>query len=294
MADSPITPIADDPIFALPEAGDAQVYLLPKEGETLSKCQDFYAVNEQQRVYAVTDGVSTSFAPRAWASMIARSSVQPPLVWRDEAAFTTWLAEQGQQWRNWMTQRWVSTIRALQAQRGETPEDYTQMIDEKGAQTTLICAAVRSGDAPQQAQVDLLAIGDAAAFHARMVADQWTVQQAFPITAPEQFGVQPTTLATIASPKWREHAWQHRATHTLTAQVGDRLVLMSDTLAEWLLHDQDARMQRLLTLRGAADFAQLVEHERATGQMKDDDMTLLIVPIHDIAIEKTEVRNANA
>ena len=102
------------------------------------------------------------------------------------------------------------------------------------------------------------------------------------------------TLATIASPKWREHAWQHRATHTFVAQAGDRLVLTSDTLAEWLLHDQDARMQRLLALQDAADFAQLVATERAAGQMKDDDMTMLIVPIQAMATTSDETRDTDA
>ena len=64
--------------FALPATGEAVAYLLPKEGETLSKCQDFYAVGVADHMYAVTDGVSTSFAPRAWASMIARGVVQAP------------------------------------------------------------------------------------------------------------------------------------------------------------------------------------------------------------------------
>ncbi len=279
MTDTPIIPIADDPLFALPDPGDATVYLLPKEGETLSKCQDFYAVNAEQHIYAVTDGVSTSFAPRAWASIVARGIVQSPLIWHDEGTFVNWLGEQGNAWRDWMTTRWMPTIHALQAQRGEAPTDYTRLIDETGAQTTLICAALAATDAPQQVRVELLAIGDAEAFHVQQEGDQLVVRQAFPFDAPDQFGAQPAMLATIDSPQWREHSWRHRATHTLMAQAGEHLVLMSDTLAEWLLHDRDARMQQLLALHDVADFERLIEQERQMGQMKDDDMTALIVPI---------------
>jgi hypothetical protein len=279
MANTPIVPIADDPLFALPDPGNATVFLLPKEGEPLSKCQDFYAVNVEQRIYAVTDGVSTSFAPRAWASIVARSIVQNPFVWRGEDAFTSWLSEQGEVWHDWITNRWVTTIHALQAQRGENLLDYSRLIDETGAQTTLICAALLPEETPQQARVELLAIGDAEAFHVEREDGRWVVRQAFPFSAPEQFGAQPAMLATIDSPQWREFAWQRRATHTLTVQTGDRIVLTSDTLAEWLLHDRDARMQQLLALHDAADFERLIEQERLAGQMKDDDMTLLIIPM---------------
>ncbi|HKD74985.1 MAG TPA: hypothetical protein VKB76_05795, partial [Ktedonobacterales bacterium] len=182
-------------------------------------------------------------------------------------------------WRDWMTNRWVPTIHALQAQRGDAPEEYSRLIAETGAQTTLICTALLPGDAPQQVRVELLAVGDAEAFHVEREDGRWVVRQAFPFSAPDQFGAQPAMLATIDSPQWREHSWQHRATQTLTAQVGDRVVLTSDTLAEWLLHDRDARMRQLLALQDEADFERLIEQERQAGQMKDDDVTLLIIPM---------------
>lgn len=281
-----ISPFAEDPLFRLPAVGDATVYLLPKEGEPLHKSQDFYAVNAQEHIYAITDGVSTSFAPRAWASLIARGAVASSTIWRDQATFTVWLSALGATWRTWMEQRWVPGIHAQETQRGEVPSDYREQIHDKGAQTTLICAVLAPGDDPGQVQVHLLAIGDAEAFHVQQVDGDWAVRQAFPIQALERFGVQPTTLATIENPDWYAYAWDHRATETLTTQAGDRLVLTSDTLAEWLLHDADTRMRQLLALTSPQDFARLVAQERQSGQMKDDDMTVLIIPIRALAAEK--------
>ncbi len=277
---STITPIADDPLFALPDPGDAVAYMLPREGEPLSKCQDFYGVNGADRRYAVTDGVSTSFAPRAWASLLAKSVVATDPVWQDFDTFDAWLSVQGAAWHDWMTQRWVPTIHALQAQRGEPLADYTEQIAAKGAQATLICAALTPMIDTPEVRVELLAIGDAIAFHVAQQAGDWRMRLAFPLNAPEAFGVQPTTLATMAKPEWRQHAWQLRRTHTLTAQIGDRLLLASDTLAEWILHEPDTRIPMLLSIGDADAFSRLIDQSRQDGLMKDDDITLLIIPIH--------------
>jgi hypothetical protein len=267
----------EDPLFALPATGVARVFMQPKEGETLNHCQDFYAADPARGVYAVTDGVSTSFLPRPWASLIARAAVRVPDALLSEAAFTGWLRGCASAWHTWVTERWLPGIHAQQLQRGEEQADYAEMIQQKGAQTTLIVCALTPGDAATH--VSLSAVGDAVALHARPSPDGWELLMAFPIADPTNFGVQPATLPTRDSDAERARAWGEVRRLTLTTQPGDHILLATDTLAEWLLRDPPARLTQLDALTDDAAYVALLAQEREAGNMKDDDMTVMIIPV---------------
>ncbi len=267
----------EDPLFALPLTGTARAFMQPKEGESPSRCQDFYSADPENGRYAVTDGVSSSFLPRPWASIIARAAVKVPEAFSSEASFAGWLKGCAASWQAWVTERWLPGIRAQQAQRGEVPADYAEMIQQKGAQTTLILCALAPGNGATQ--VDLIAVGDAVACHARPGAEGWELLAAFPIADPAHFGVQPATLPTRDSDAERERAWREVRRLTLAAQPGDRILLATDTLAEWLLRDPAERLGELDALTDDAAFVALLAREREQGHMKDDDMTVMIIPI---------------
>jgi hypothetical protein len=276
-APRPAQAVVDDPLFALPPTGAARAFIQPKEGEPLWRCQDFFAADPAHGVFAVTDGVSTAFLPRPWASIVARSAVRAPSALRAEATFRPWLDEAAATWRDWVVDRWLPVIQRQQAARGELPMNYGEMIDEKGGQTTLILCEVtpeRNG-----ARVLLTSIGDAVGFHARRANDGWELVDAFPVDDPDHFGVQPPTLPTRADPALQARAWRECVRRTVIARPGDRIILATDTMAEWILRDPPARLAQVLALATAEDFELLIARERQRGLMHDDDMTLLIVPI---------------
>jgi hypothetical protein len=270
--------IAADSLFVLPATGAARAFIAAKEGEPLSRCQDFYAADPARGVFAVTDGVSATFLPRVWASIIARAAVRAPEALREEAAFLAWLAECRAAWHTWVVNRWLPAIHAQQAARGEVPTDYSGLIHHKGAQTTIIACQVMA-QADDGVQVDLAAVGDAVALHARPAGAGWELVTAFPITDPAAFGVQPGTLPTSGDPIWQARAWADLRRLTLTAQPEDVMLLATDTLAGWILRDPAGRIARLLALPDAVAYETLIAEERQSGEMNDDDMTLLIVPI---------------
>ncbi len=270
--------VGPDPLFTLPATGAARAFILAKEGEPLARCQDFYAADPVQRVFAVTDGVSTSFLPRAWASIIARAAVRAPAALHEEAAFLVWLAECRAAWHAWVVNRWLPMIHAQQTARGEVPTDYRNLIHHKGAQTTLIACQV-TPELDAGVRVDLVAVGDAVALHARQTDEGWALLTAFPIADPTAFGTQPGTLPTSSDPVWQARAWADLRRMTLTASPKDVILLATDTLAAWILRDPSARIARMLALPDAAAYATLIAQERQSGTMHEDDMTLLIVPL---------------
>lgn len=281
---APGVPIASDPLFsfAQPTASE-RCFVLPREGEPLVECQDRYALNAANRLYAVADGVSGSFLPGPWASIIAQGFVDHSEVFSDKEAFSHWLYDCCASWNAWMQQRWVPAMNGQRQLQGEPPGDWSEEI-VKGAQTTLTGIAIGPVNAAGLIDIAVWAIGDAQFFVFRQGHDAlWAMQTAFPLTNPAQFGYKPDTLFTIAHPFLFEQAWAAQKTLHYAAQPGDYVVLATDTLAKWMLQQAYYPSERLTALLQSANqdqFSKIVHEElRAKHIEEDDDMTLLVIPV---------------
>jgi hypothetical protein len=139
---APGVPIASDPLFsfAQPTAGE-RCFVLAREGEPLVECQDRYALNAAKRVYAIADGVSGSFLPGPWASIIAQGFVDRFEALGEKEAFSHWLYDCCASWNAWMQQHWVPAMNWQRQLQGEQPGDWSEEI-AKGAQTTLTGCAI--------------------------------------------------------------------------------------------------------------------------------------------------------
>jgi hypothetical protein len=279
-------PISSDPLFgfAQPMAGE-RCFVLPREGEPLVECQDRYALNAAKRLYAVADGVSGSFLPGPWASIIAQGFVDHSEIFSEKETFSRWLYDCCASWNAWMQQRWVPAMNWQRQLQGEQSGDWSEEII-KGAQTTLTGVAIGQANAAGLIDISVWAIGDTQFFVFRRGNDGlWAMQTAFPLTNPAQFGYKPDTLFTIAHPFLFEQAWTAQKTQHCMAQTGDYVVLATDTLAKWIMqqaHYPSERL-RLTTLLQSAhldQFSKIVHEElRAKRIEEDDDMTMLVIPV---------------
>jgi hypothetical protein len=271
--------LGDDPLYALDPVPDGiGCFILPKEGETLARCQDCYALDVARFRYAVTDGVSNSFVPRPWARLMARGFVDHSASVLRPEQFATWLQQAAQAWRRWMWDRWVPATNARRERLGERVDDWTEQIERKGAEATLIGCAFRHNKQSGVVEVGVWSVGDAECFVAQPQDGSWKVVQAFPNTSAEQFDSFPLTLSTLDQPERVARTWDGLRTTVFALAPGDCVVLTSDTLAKWVLGQADERMTQLLALRTPEEFAALVQAGRDSVQMEDDDMTALIIP----------------
>lgn len=279
--------LADDPLFILdPPSHGVTCFILPKEGEPLSKCQDSYALDPARGRYAVTDGVSSSFVPRPWARIVAQGFVADPGTFADERRFAQWLDARAANWRTWMEQRWVPAINAQRAHSDDRPENWDTLIRAKGAQTTLVgCVLVPHLHYAERVSVAVWAVGDAAFFLVRQTSSGWELVYAIPFQGPEQFTSTPLTLATTGHPERTARTWEEMTRKTVTGQRGDWIILASDSLAKWILTQPSAHVGLLLRTENARDFERLVQQERAAGRLEDDDTTLMTIPLRSVMEE---------
>jgi hypothetical protein len=169
--------------------------------------------------------------------------------------------------------RWFGTLQQWWA---ETPPEFANVFEEhkfheSGSFATFLGCEVRGlgGPNPRWAAA---ALGDTVLFQVR---DGRAIAQ-FPGLAAEDFGVTPEGVFTEPTQRARMRAALELREGPLL--LGDHLLLATDALAEWLVRataTSDPRWHQLTTIEHPQVFRDLVDDLRASGAMKNDDVTLL-------------------
>jgi protein phosphatase 2C-like protein len=231
----------------------ATAWWAPKSGNTASEYEDAYAVKPEALRFAVADGASeTSFA-RQWAELLVEGFVQG-------APSAAELRE------------FVSPLQALWAegQKGKATAWYSERKAADGAFSSLLGVTIE-GD-----RWRALAIGDSCLF----VVRSGKVLRAFPLERAEQFSNRPSLLSSVA--RANAGVWSEVAVVEGDLATNDRLLLMTDALAQWFL--VEAEMGRrpwaaLAKLTTPEQFAAFIDCLRAGGALRNDDVTLVNVEV---------------
>ena len=82
--------IFTDAVFLNPVAPAGFIaYIVPKPGEKAVSCDDAFAFDVQRGIFAVADGVGTSFLSRPWASILVQGFVKNPYAFAKRGYFQT-------------------------------------------------------------------------------------------------------------------------------------------------------------------------------------------------------------
>jgi hypothetical protein len=237
-----------------------------KRGNAANEYEDAYAGDAAAARFAVADGASESSFVAAWAKLLTEG----------------FITAEGKPWRDldWLLParaRWAAEIDPLPLPW------YAEEKREQGAYATFL--GIVLGKAPasggRQPPVTFrwraVAVGDSCLFRLR----KGRLLQSFPLSRSSDFGNQPPLLGS-----------RGRAADTpanvprLCGKVrcGERLLLMTDALAEWMLRrtEQEQRpaddIDRLLA---EADphhaFAAWVQERRERQGLRNDDVTLMVI-----------------
>jgi hypothetical protein len=222
-----------------------RAFHLPKRGHSAAEYEDAYAGAAETGRFALADGASESSFAGAWARLLAEAFVKGPVKW------PAWLTP--------LQQRWAATAVA-----GPAPW-YTEAKFEEGAFATLLGVVVE----PPRRRWRAWAVGDSCVFQVR----RNHLLQAFPVISSGEFDNAPRLVGSRSRPPRRDRArgsWR----------AGDRLLLMTDALAQWFLRRVEAghRPWRAVErLQSDEDFAKWVEKLRDREGLRNDDVTLLAV-----------------
>ena len=278
-------PIDEDPLFQLDEpVPGTRCFILPKEGELMFECQDRYALNAKRGRYTVADGLAASFVPGPWARIICKNFVEHSGDFASEEEFKSWLIACSQQWHMWMEQRWVPTMNSLRARSGDEAGDWSNDIYQ-GAEATLIGCSVMPGTPVRKTTpvIRVFAMGDSEFFLFRPHPENgWMLVKCFPYTESHQFGSHLNTVTTLQRTDLLERAWALHLTTSINAWSGDRIILASGTIAQWLLRqvEQDTGLWvPFLNIIDPKEFEYRMREEQHAGRIEDDDLTVLSIAV---------------
>lgn len=241
------------------------IRFLPKRGSTPEEYEDaFYPKyggehETKSFKFAVADGATETSFSGLWARMLVSAYCQgrfaPKKLWRNIERHR---------------QQWLKTVKSKQ---------LTWYAEEKlqlGAYSSLlgltVCAPVENSDV---ARWKALAIGDSCLFQIR----DGSLVQKWPLERSDQFGYHPILLSTKGAPdeesseKRKQGEWS----------TGDVFYLMTDAIAQWYLKmvEQGTSPSEAIPNFGLEDssqeFSDWIENLRDSGQMRNDDVTLMSV-----------------
>lgn len=238
-----------------------------KRGNAPDEYEDAFAGDAAKRRFAVADGASESSFAATWAKLLADGFVAAKRrPWRDLA----WLAPQ--------RQRWAAEV---------DPRPLPWFAEEKrelGSYATLLGIAFGSAPAsggrqpPGTAVWRALAVGDSCLFRLRA----GKLEKSFPLARSSDFGNQPALLGSRGRADDTPPQGIRRARGK--GRPGDRLLLTTDALAEWLLRRNENKQRpaddidRLLAESAPQDsFAGWVEERRNRQGLRNDDVTLVVI-----------------
>ena len=225
----------------------ATAWWAPKSGNAASEYEDAYAVKPEALRFAVADGASeTSFA-RQWAELLVEGFVQ-------DAPSPAGLHD------------FVAPLQAVWAegQKGKATAWYSERKAADGAFSSLLGVTIE-GD-----RWRAVAVGDSCLF----------VLRAFPLERAEQFNNRPSLLSSVA--RANAGVWSQVATVDGDLQEKDRLLLMTDALAQWFLVEAERGRRpwaALAKVTTPEQFTAYIDCLRAGGALRNDDVTLVSVEV---------------
>jgi hypothetical protein len=250
----------------------AEAFWLPKNGSSEAEYEDSFgpptlkspqSIKGERIRFAVTDGATEASFSKQWAKQIARGFVKRSLGVPLTAEELRPLQEE-----------WQKTVH-----RRPLPW-YAEEKAEKGAFSSLLGLEVFeavNGEATSLAW-RAVAVGDSCLFQ----VEREQLLNAWPIAHSADFGNTPSLLCSNAANNGDGLATAGAHAAAGGCGQGTAFYLMTDALSCWFLRECERRKEpwRILNdLRTREGFAKLVGDLRATGDIKNDDVTLLRIDI---------------
>jgi hypothetical protein len=232
---------------------------LPKRGNSADEYEDAFAGDAQLARFAVADGASESSFASLWAKLLVDGFVHPATR-----------SDQQSSWLDPLRARWSAQVDHQQLAW------YAEDKRDLGAYATFLGVLVRRTERTADGAWSALAVGDSCIFQVR----KETLIQAFPLRHSDSFGNQPSLIASrlegAPQPRLRREAGRWLA--------GDRLLLMTDALAQWFLKQTERgkkpwqALERILAEpSNDPSRAAWIEQLRDRDGMRNDDVTVITV-----------------
>lgn len=235
---------------------------VPKFGHSIDENEDNLLEPSKSEIdsdtlvrFAISDGATESSFSKEWSELLVNS-------YKDKSFDRDHLLE---------TINGISNTWQLMATDNELPW-YAQQKAETGAFATFLGLTINREDE----NFETVAIGDCTLFQVRNDEVVFT----FPVTSIEEFGNTPNLIAT--NQKYQTEFEKTTAYGSGSIESNDLIIIATDALAAWIFIQIDAGEKPWNHLNNILDnykqdFESWLNNKRQANEIKNDDVTLLIV-----------------
>jgi hypothetical protein len=252
----------------------AEAFWLPKSGCSESEYEDAFGppslkapqqFKGEKARFAVADGATEASFSRQWAVQLVRGFVHEHIGVRITAEDLKPLQ-----------QKWERTVR-----RRPLPW-YAEEKVEKGAFSSLLGLEIACGQGKPGLALSwrAVAVGDSCLFQ----VERKTIVLAWPLKASSDFGNSPSLLCSKPAKNGTDLAEANVQNAEGSCGQDTAFYLMTDALSCWFLREHERggepwRVVADLGTDGGERFCDLVTRLRSSGEMKNDDVTLVRVEV---------------
>ena len=243
----------------------ATSFIIHKEAESLDDCQDACAQNDEKGRYAIADGVTRSFFPKEWATLLV-----------EDFCKSINLSSAKTDWQGWMVpiqQKWYERVEEKVSERNLF--FLTNSFNsQESAVSTFIGIEFNKDNDTWEAMI----VGDSCLFHK---SDSGF--KSYLIENSADFTNYPEVFASFAKDNHSEPKFIRG-----NANPGDTFILATDALAKWILEHKeieklDAALDRLKAMETDEKFYQFVHEARHDEAicLVNDDVTLVLISVRE-------------
>ncbi|MBQ9312129.1 MAG: hypothetical protein IJ213_03685 [Bacteroidales bacterium] len=242
---------------------DIRGFILPKEGELFSSCQDRFCVNSDTKSIAISDGTTSGGLYQGlWADLLVNNFTKKE-SWDAETIKGITI-----DWRQ-------KVLDKLEYRKKENDPyvDYAEELFYTGGSYGYGYATFCGVKFLKNNKIECYVIGDSCLF---VIGKDYTIKNIYPQSIEKKgFGNRPDLLISNKENVFRGEMQKIQS----TIEVGDRVLLVTDALAEfiWKNRDKIDIIKEVLKINSHKKFSQFVNRYRADKTLHIDDTTLVII-----------------
>lgn len=244
----------------------ASSFITHKEAEIPEDCQDACAQNDGKGCYAIADGVTHSFFPKEWATLLVEQFCE-----------NTDLSVAKTDWRAWIApiqKKWYEQVKEKINERNLFYLTNSFNTKESAA-STFIGIEFNKDSSTWEAMI----VGDSCLFHKSN-----TGFKSYLIEDSAEFTNRPEFFASFAKDDHSEPIFVSG-----NANPGDTFILATDALAKWIVEykevgELDATLNTLKAVKTKEQFYQFVHEARHDEVIRlvNDDVTLMLISVEEV------------
>lgn len=233
-------------------------FIMPHIGDCYSQCADRFAIGKNSHCFAIADGVGASFFPEVWAELVCKDFIdhcdlfeENTILLREKNLIYSW---------NDIVEKKISNL-----------TDKEKFLVEMSKERCDFAACTFVGLSIDNIKWHCKALGDSYLF---VLDKEYNLINSVASQKGHDFDNFPEYFASV-------HGKNNGTIVSVSGDISEvaYFLLLTDAISDWFVRANEDKRNALINVQDMQSFHSLIDTERASGEMKDDDTTAVILRV---------------